>query len=101
MPLGGIRISGFENALTGVYEEDFMMSVQTATRKQPACGPVRGQAAVAKSNQQLHHRHLIVKALQGCGYGHYAKWPEFVRKFYSNPNERIEYAQPLSPPPFQ
>lgn len=61
----------------------------------------RGEAAAANSNQQLQQRHLIVKALQTLGHERFAQWLDFVRKFYTEAGERINYEQAVSPSPFQ
>ena len=78
-----------------------MISGQSSVLKTSASGRVSGQAAAAKSNRQLQERHSIIKALQGLGYEHYDKWPDFVRQFQENASGRVAYEQPASPSPFQ
>ena len=62
--------------------------------------PDTGEAAAATKNRQIKVRLRIIEALQRLGI-QYLKWPDFVRLFYANLQERIEYQQPKPPYPFQ
>jgi len=62
--------------------------------------PNTGQAAAALKNRTIKARLQIIDALQRLGIPH-AKWPDFVRAFYTNPQEREGYSESVLPPSFQ
>ena len=70
--------------------------------KKPEAGreDPEGLAAAAEKNRERATRLLIIEGFRRVGIP-YAQWPEFVRAFYSDPQQQIEYHQFMPPPPFQ
>ena len=62
--------------------------------------PNTGEAAAALKNRTIKARLQIIEALQRLGIPH-SKWPDFVRAFHTNPQEREGYSESIFPPPFQ
>ncbi|MGO9268706.1 MAG: hypothetical protein ACLQOO_00340 [Terriglobia bacterium] len=62
--------------------------------------PNTGEAAAALKNRTIKARLQIIEALQRLGIPH-AKWPDFVRAFHTNPQEREGYTASVFPPSFQ
>jgi hypothetical protein len=64
-------------------------------------GPQRlpGQAAAAKNNREQENRLRIIRALSL--HIPYHDWPDFIRAYYTSPEQRIKYHQYITPPPFQ
>src|SRR5262245_21464099 len=61
---------------------------------------VPGQAAAAQKNREREARLCIIEAFGRLGIP-YAQWPDFVQAFYTDPHQRTEYHQIMTPPPFQ
>lgn len=62
--------------------------------------PDTGEPAAAARNREIRVRLQIIEALQRLGIPH-REWPDFVRAFYTNPQERQGYCASISPPSFQ
>jgi len=67
---------------------------------EPSRQGVAGQAASAENNREREVRLRIIQVLRRLGIPD-NQWPDFVRAFYANPQQRIEYHQFMTPPPFQ
>ena len=67
---------------------------------QPSRQGVAGQAAAAARNREREARLRIIQVLCRLGFPH-QQWPDFVRAFYANPQQRSQYHQFMTPPPFQ
>jgi len=67
---------------------------------EPSRQSVAGQAACAENNREREVRLRIIQVLRRLGISD-NQWPDFVRAFYANPQQRIEYHQFMTPPPFQ
>jgi hypothetical protein len=63
-------------------------------------GLEEGLAAAAEKNRERAARLLIIEAFGRLGIP-YGQWPEFVRAFYTDQQQRIEYHQFVNPSPFQ
>src|ERR1035441_11013081 len=61
--------------------------------------PDTGEVAAAMKNRQITARLRIVEALQHLGIPP-DRWPDFVRTFYANPQERAGFGEFVEPPPF-
>jgi hypothetical protein len=59
-----------------------------------------GLAAAAGKNRERAARLDIVEGLRRLGTP-YNQWPDFVRAFYTDPQQRIEYHQFMTPSSFQ
>jgi len=67
---------------------------------EPRRQDVAGQAAAAEKNRERETRLRIIQVLCRLGIPD-NQWPDFVRAFYANPQQRTEYHQFMTPPPFQ
>jgi hypothetical protein len=59
-----------------------------------------GELAAALKNRQIAVRLQIIVAFQRLGTL-YDRWPDFVRSFYENPQERAGFSELIEPPPFR
>jgi hypothetical protein len=66
----------------------------------PTRQDVAGQASAAAKNRKLEARVGIIQAFGSLGIP-FNEWPDLVRAFYTNPSQRIEYNQSMTPAPFQ
>jgi hypothetical protein len=73
--------------------------VSKATQPDPISQEVSGQAAAAKKNREREVRHCIIQALLSLGI-RYDQWPDFVLAFYTDPLQRTQYRQCMTPEPF-
>ena len=62
--------------------------------------PNTGDAAAAVKNRQIRARLQIIKALQRLKIPQ-GQWPDYVRTFFTNPQERQGYCSTILPPPFE
>jgi hypothetical protein len=61
---------------------------------------LEGLAAAAGKNRERTARLHIIEAFGRLGIG-YDQWPDFVRAFYTDQQQRIEYHQLMTPSPFE
>jgi hypothetical protein len=61
---------------------------------------VEGFAAAAEKNRKRDARLRITEAFGRLGIPH-NQWPDFVRTFYTDQHQRIEYHDYMTPSPFQ
>jgi hypothetical protein len=71
-----------------------------AKNRKPRRQGVEGLAAAAEKNRELEARLRIITAFGRLGISH-NQWPDFVRAFYADPQQRIEFHQFMTPSPFQ
>jgi hypothetical protein len=71
-----------------------------AKKRKPRRQGVEGLAAAAEKNRELEARLRIIAAFGRLGISH-NQWPNFVRAFYADPQQRIEFHQFMTPSPFQ
>ena len=72
-------------------------------KKEPGA-PTTGEPEAARKNRAIRAREQIIEGLQRQGIP-YRDWPDVVRAFYTNPQERQGYSASISPlrfdpPPF-
>ena len=75
-------------------------SAPTHRSQKDAAAPDTGEAAAAAKNRQISARLQIIEGLRRLGVPH-LEWPDFVRTFCTNPQERQGYHASISPPSFQ
>jgi hypothetical protein len=61
---------------------------------------VSGEAAAAKRNRERETRLEIVEALRRLAIP-YNRWPDFVRAFYTDAGQQIQYHSRMTPLPYQ
>ena len=59
-----------------------------------------GQAKAAEGNRQRQTRHRVITVLQRLGIS-CDEWPDFVRTYHADPQQRTEYSHCQLPAPFQ
>src|SRR2546426_6007265 len=74
--------------------------IASANDHEPGLHHTDGQAAAAERNRRVAVRNGIIGAFQRLGTP-YDAWPEVIRAYYSNPQERTTSRQIISPHPFQ
>ena len=70
--------------------------IEYLNTKKDAGAQNKGDAAVTKKNREIRVRHQIVEAFQRLGTP-MREWPDFVNTFYTEPEERAGYCDPLEP----
>lgn len=71
-----------------------------AQKPEPRREDPEGLAAAAGKNRERAARLLIIEGFRRIGIP-FAQWPNFVRAFYTDPQQWIEFRQPMKPPTFQ
>ena len=71
-----------------------------AKEPEPRRQDVVGQAAAAERNCEREARLRLIQVLCRSGIRQ-DQWPDFVRTFYADPQQRTEYHQFMTPPVFQ
>ena len=74
--------------------------VEKASKPEPRREGAEGLAAAAGKNRERDARLRIVDAFGRLGIP-YNQWPDLVRVFYTDQQQRIEYHQFMTPSPFQ
>ena len=73
---------------------------QRLTKPRSTTPDVSGETAAAQQNRANQTRHAIIEALRRLGTP-LDRWPDFVRSFYSDPRQQIEYQACMTPLPYQ
>lgn len=93
-------VSPLRDALVNYVRQAVCPDLQ-ATPESQTLPRSSGRAAMVERNRERQCRVSIIRALQRVGAVDYAKWPDFVRMFHTDSQERAFCRQPISPPPFQ
>jgi hypothetical protein len=71
-----------------------------AKKPEPGWQGIEGEAAASGKNRERENRLRIIDAFGRLGLSQ-SQWPDFVRAFYADPLQRIEYRQSMMPSQFQ